>query len=122
MVCPNCGAQLPPDAQFCTQCGVSLNASAAPGQNVPVRVNTYLIPNILVTVLCGFVGFGVTGIVGVIFSILSNNACSRGDVADAITKANVAKILFWISVVGGIVGLIYFYSFFSATSLLSFLA
>lgn len=62
-------------------------------------VNDYLIPNILVTLLC----CPILGIVGIAYSVASRGAKRRGDWVQAGVEAENAKSMFWLTLVVGAV-------------------
>ncbi len=64
----------------------------------------YLIPNILGIILCCSPVF----IVGLVFSILANNKAREGNVQAANSKAQIAKILFWVGVGLGVLQTVLF--------------
>ncbi len=45
MTCPRCGAENPPQARFCAQCGATLTAVAGEGGNGAVTVTAGLVPS-----------------------------------------------------------------------------
>lgn len=134
MYCTKCGQMIEDSASFCPFCGESVvpgaggnsssfdsQSAASPfnganpydapqpgGQYQAVGqgevANSFLIPNILGTLLCCSPVF----IVGLVFSVLSNNKAGVGDVQDANSKAQVAKICFWIGLGLGILQAIIF--------------
>ncbi len=122
MYCPKCGSMI--DGNVCNFCGASVSGGANSygqtpynGANVGAGANPYagsnaprggmvadfsdfLVPNIILTILCAcscrLIGAIVPGI-GLVFSILSRNALTAGDLASARSRATVAKAFFWIS-------------------------
>ena len=128
MYCKKCGQMIEDNASFCPFCGESVvpgaagNSPSFDSQSAASPFNganpydapqlggqyqaavqgevasPFLIPNILGTLLCCSPVF----IVGLVFSILSNNKAGAGDVQDANSKAQVAKICFWIGLGLGI--------------------
>ena len=81
---------------------------ARPYGGVPVSgggTNTWLIVNILVSVLCCLI-FGITG---VIYAVQANNCRARGDYYGAEKADNVAKIMAFVGIGSGIIfSVIYF--------------
>lgn len=76
-----------------------------PNAQVPMeRPNTVLW--IILSAAQTFLCCGITGIIGLIFSILGHVAADKGDFADAASKVRVAKILFWVGFVIGLLSLI----------------
>ncbi len=79
-----------------------------PYGGVPVSgggTNTWLIVNILVSVLCCLI-FGITG---VIYAVQANNCRARGDYYGAEKADNVAKIMAFVGIGSGIIfSVIYF--------------
>ena len=72
-------------------------------------VNDYLIPNILVTLLC----CPILGIVGIAYSVASRGAKRRGDWVQAGVEAENAKSMFWLSLgVGLVPAALFFYFYF----------
>lgn len=107
MFCSQCGASNTDDAVKCVQCGRDLKAPIAtvptavitPGQTPAADVPNYLVPSILVTVLCCL----FTGIPAIIYAAQVNNKLAAGDIAGARVASKNAKMWCWIS---GIVGLL----------------
>ena len=79
------GFQVPPPPQM---------GGAPYGSYVPPSTNTWLIVNILVTVLCCM----VFGIIGIIFSVQANNCMARGDLYGAEKANNTAKIMAFLGI------------------------
>lgn len=100
MFCPQCGASNADNAAVCTQCGRTLQASAAtplpvtgvvipPGTTVP----NYLVFAILATVLCCL----PAGIPAIVYAAQVNGKLLQGDLAGAQAASNNAKMWCWIS-------------------------
>ena len=121
-VCGLCGAQISGDVQQPTVGGYggaqrSYGAyGGAPGnpysgasRNYVADFSDFLVPNIILTIvaacLCRLIGAIVPGI-GLLFSILSRNALAAGDIALARSRAVVAKVFFWISLVLILIGIV----------------
>jgi hypothetical protein len=104
--CSQCGASNADDAVKCMQCGKDLNAQMAavpsavitPGQPGATDVPNYLVPSILVTVLCCL----FTGIPAIIYAAQVNNKLAVGDVAGARLASKNAKMWCWISAAVGV--------------------
>ena len=111
MFCPQCGSQNADDATFCVRCGRDLrpgapaitpSAVSAPGGVAPV--SNYLVPAILVTVLCCL----PTGIAAIIYAAQVNTKLAAGDAAGAQEASRKPKMWCWISGGAGLaVGIIY---------------
>src|ERR1044071_2155229 len=96
MFCPQCGTANPDNAAQCSQCGTALQqmapppatptAYAQPPQQGPV-VESYLVPSILVTVLC-CLPFGIPAI---IYAAQVQEKLQRGDIAGAQQSSKNAK-------------------------------
>ncbi len=72
------------------------------------QLNTYLIPNILITVLC----FGnILSIIGIIFGCMAMNAKNKGNLC-AFEYARYSKNLFWWALGLGILSFVLFLFFF----------
>lgn len=130
MFCPKCGNPLPANARFCPLCGLAVHANAASGMESPLgaapfeasgesanpydsssardpyaptgweeaaNVPDYLIRNVLATLFC----CTPLGIAGIIFSIQTNSAKTRGDYEAAARASSTAKTFF---IVGAVVG------------------
>ncbi len=105
MFCPQCGSQNVDDATFCVRCGRDLRPGAPaitpsaviPPGGVP-SVSNYLVPAILVTVLCCL----PPGIVAIVYAAQVNTKLAGGDVAGAQESARKAKMWCWISAGAGI--------------------
>jgi Interferon-induced transmembrane protein/zinc-ribbon domain len=107
MFCPQCGAANPDNASQCSQCGTAMQplATAPPAAYVqpPAQgpaVESYLVPSILVTVLC-CLPFGIPAIV---YAAQVQEKLQRGDVAGAQQSSKNAKMWCIIAVVAPIVG------------------
>jgi len=104
LFCPQCGSQNADDATYCVRCardlrpGAPLTPSAVipPGGAPPVT--NYLVPAILVTVLCCL----PTGIAAIIYAAQVNTKLAAGDVAGAQESSRKAKMWCWISGGAGI--------------------
>lgn len=92
MFCSKCGNEIASDAAVCPHCG-----NSAP---VVEKVDTWLIPAILSTLLC-CVPFGI---VSIIYAAGANSAVSSGNYELAREKAAKAKTWFFVSLICGIVG------------------
>ena len=112
MFCSQCGASNTDDAVKCVQCGRDLNApiQATPSAVIPprqpavVNVPNYLVPAILVTVLCCL----FTGIPAIVYAAQVNGKLATGDIAGAQQASKNAKMWCWISVGAGILVVIFY--------------
>jgi Interferon-induced transmembrane protein/zinc-ribbon domain len=110
--CSQCGASNTDDATRCTQCGRDLNAPIqatpsaviSPGQPVAVNVPNYLVPAILVTVLCCL----FTGIPAIVYAAQVNGKLATGDVVGAQLASKNAKMWCWISVGAGLLCIVFY--------------
>lgn len=113
MFCANCGAANPDGASYCTSCGQTLKAGAAPpvpGQPPQVhptsaQVPNYLAQSILVTIFC-CLPFGIPAIV---YAAQVNGKLQANDYAGAQEASRKAKT--WsiaAFAVGGSIYLLYF--------------
>ena len=93
MFCSKCGQQIADGATFCPHCGNGLPAAA-----VGEKVNTWLIPSVLVTMFCCL----PLGIVSIIYAAGANDALSKGDFQLAREKASGAKTWFFVALACGI--------------------
>jgi ribosomal protein L40E len=105
LFCPQCGSQNADDATFCVRCGRDLRPGApaiTPSAVIPPGgvppVSNYLVPAILVTVLCCL----PTGIAAIVFAAQVNTKLAAGDVAGAQESSRKAKMWCWISAAAGI--------------------
>lgn len=103
MFCPQCGSQNADDATFCVRCGRDLRPGApaiTPSAVIPpggvTPVSNYLVPAILVTVLCCL----PTGIAAIVYAAQVNTKLAAGDVSGAQEASRKAKMWCWIS--GGV--------------------
>lgn len=103
MNCCKCGKEVAQDASFCPACGNPLSPGVVPPvqptQNVPVKINTWLVPAILATVFCCL----PFGIVSIVFASRANSAMGIGNYQLAQENANKAKTWFWWAFGCGIV-------------------
>ena len=120
MYCPKCGAMM--DGDTCAFCGAkassggSSNAgqqnyggyggapsnqyASAPRKQGGGGFYDYFVTNLVLTILMCLGGpQGILPLIGLIFSIGSRSARDRGDWATARSKAGVAKVMFWITIV-----------------------
>lgn len=116
MFCPHCGAENPDDASFCVECAKPLAPEKSthqldqPPPPIPpappgppsAPVQNYLVPAILVTVLC-CLPFGV---VAIIYASQVNTKLAAGDHAGALEAAQKAKTWSIVSAVSGFVGIV----------------
>ena len=109
MFCPQCGAANPDNAAQCAQCGTAMQPLAPPppaayAQAPPQGpvVESYLVPSILVTVLC-CLPFGIPAI---IYAAQVQEKLQRGDIAGAQQSSKNAKTWCIVAVVAPFVGLI----------------
>lgn len=118
MFCTQCGAGNADAATTCVQCGRPLQPAQPmaaqpatppgviipPGQQQPMHVPNYLVPAILVTILCCL----PAGIVAIVYAAQVNAKLAGGDVAGASESSRNARNWCWISVgVGVVVALCY---------------
>ncbi len=110
--CPQCGTANPDGAVVCVECGRNLSAAIpvkpsaviAPGQPGATQVPNYLVPAILVTVLCCL----FTGIPAIVYAAQVNSKLALGDVAGAQLASKNAKTWCWISVGLGLLVLVFY--------------
>ncbi len=111
-------AAAPADSVYNTNAGSYFTDSAAPSQPVqsgsvysaaptaaaPAKnPNTlWLILNIVATLCCCL----PVGVAGIVFAALGTGSYNKGDYADSDKKANIAKILFIVGVVVGIITIV----------------
>ena len=115
MRCSNCGAEIPPNSQFCGVCGYQMGYNAGqmppppPPQFQPQQaaINTWMVPAVLATIFCCL----PFGIVSIVFASKANSALSVGNYQQAQVEADKAKTWFWVSfacgIVSGIIGTIF---------------
>jgi hypothetical protein len=117
MFCTQCGASNADEATICVQCGRSLQPTQPlgpqptppgiiipPGQQHPVHVPNYLVPAILVTILCCL----PAGIVAIVYAAQVNAKLAGGDMSGALESSRNARNWCWISAaVGIVIGLCY---------------
>ena len=106
MFCPQCGAANPDSAAQCSQCGTALQPLAPPPAayaQPPIQgpvVQSYLVPAILVTVLC-CLPFGIPAI---IYAAQVQEKLQRGDVTGAQRSSKNAKTWCIVAVAAPLVG------------------
>lgn len=117
MFCPNCGTNAPDGAKACPNCGTFLNAQPeapvyqeAPAQQpiynaAPVSTVVYNTTQILVFGILALALAGSTGIVGIIFGILTKKKVNEylGLGGQLTGKAKVGSILGKVGLILGIV-------------------
>src|SRR6266850_1172481 len=114
MFCPQCGAANPDNAAQCSQCGTAMQpltppppaAYGQPAVQGPA-VESYLVPSILVTVLC-CLPFGIPAI---IYAAQVQEKLQRGDIAGAQQSSKNAKTWCIVAVVAPFVALILYVLF-----------
>ena len=108
MFCPQCGSANPDNVAQCSQCGTAMQVVTPPPpaaygqppmQQGPV-IENYLVPSILVTVLC-CLPFGIPAI---IYASQVQEKLQRGDVAGAQQSSKNAKTWCIVAVVAPLVG------------------
>src|SRR3954465_14056225 len=112
MFCPQCGTANPDNVAQCAQCGSAIQPLAPPppqsyaqqyAPQGPV-VESYLVPSILVTVLC-CLPFGIPAI---IYAAQVPDKLQRGDIAGAQQSSKNAKMWCIVAVVAPLVlGVLY---------------
>lgn len=113
MFCPQCGTANPDNAAQCSQCGTAMQPVAAPPAAYPQQpvqgpvVESYLIPSILVTVLC-CLPFGIPAI---IYAAQVQEKLQRGDIAGAQQSSKNAKTWCIVAVAAPFVGLVLYVLF-----------
>ena len=104
MLCGKCGKEWDPDVRFCPQCGNQLDPSAPPAPRDREKINTWLIPSVISTMVCCL----PLGIVAIIFSSKCNQAVNNGDWQAARRYSRQAKLWFFIStILGGLATVLY---------------
>ena len=99
MFCPQCGTSNADNTIYCSRCGRDLRATipAGPGVVIPPgaqpAIPNYLVPAILVTVLCCL----PAGIVAIVYAAQVNSKLAGGDIAGAQLASKNAKMWCWIS-------------------------
>ena len=91
MFCKNCGAKLEDNAATCASC----NAKTAEPVQVCApkpQVTTYLLPAILVTLLC-CIPFGI---VAIVYAAQVSTKVAAGDIQGAMDSSGKAKMWCWI--------------------------
>ncbi|MEJ5997636.1 CD225/dispanin family protein [Corynebacterium sp. H130] len=66
---------------------------------LPPQPNSWLIPNILLTILC----CNFFGIIGILFSAFSRSSWTRGDIHGARNWARWAALTFWFLLIATII-------------------
>src|SRR3954466_10264734 len=113
MFCPQCGTANPDNVPQCSQCGTAIQPLPPPPPQAPYAqqyaqqgpvVESYLVPSILVTVLC-CLPFGIPAI---IFASQVQEKLGRGDIAGAQQSSKNAKTWCIVAVVAPmVVGILY---------------
>ncbi len=133
MFCPNCGTQLNDNAKFCSKCGAkteSAGAAEAPRPNTrqeqygftesvhndikqsvsSITVQDFFTHNVIITICsvlcCGCPGL-ITSLIGLVFSSKARTAAAAGDIVNAQSSANTARIMFYISLALVIISIIF---------------
>lgn len=107
MFCMHCGQQLPPDANFCPNCGQKSDASSAAPAGTPAeppapppKIDCGLSLAIVAVVLGN-----VIGIVALIYAVLASSMVGSGDYEGARRAARTGKIWSWSAIILSAVGL-----------------
>lgn len=87
MFCPHCGVQLPENSSFCSSCGKNTAAQVVGISSAPVKIKTYLVESILVTLFCCL----PFGIVAIVYASKANSCVSSNDIAGAQQASATAK-------------------------------
>lgn len=66
---------------------------------LPPQPQSWLIPNILLTIFC----CNILGVFGIIFSAFSRSSWTRGDVHGARNWARVAALTFWLCLIATVI-------------------
>ena len=98
MFCAWCGANNPDGTSVCSRCGKSLintppTLQGQSGVQPVASVPNYLVPSILVTVLCCL----PPGIVAIVYSSRVNEKLRSGDILGAQAASKNAKLWCWIA-------------------------
>lgn len=104
MFCSKCGTEIADGVQFCPNCGNQLNTPVAAGNGTVEKINTWLIPAILATVLCCL----PFGIVSIVYAVGANTEISNRNFELAKQKAAKAKTWFWVSFACGFLGSLFY--------------
>ena len=106
MFCKNCGAELVPNTQFCSNCGCKTEEISSAGtQDSPlVCPKTYLLESILVTLFC-CLPFGIVGIINAA-NVSSNFAAGRYQEAET-ASMNAKKYLKIGVIISAVMALLY---------------
>ena len=102
MFCPKCGTENPEGAKFCSKCGAELGAAPTPSETSEASAN---LQSNIAGLLC-YVALWVTGIIFLVIEKKSTFVKFHA-LQSIITFAvlNVAYfILFWIPIIGGVLG------------------
>ena len=121
MYCQSCGSQNNDNSMYCTNCGRSLGeAPGSDGAGQPYSqsriegrpdIPNYLIPAILVTILCCM----PTGIVSIVYAAQVNGKIQAGDIDGARRTSGAAKTWAWVSFGFGL-GILVLYAFFGVAA------
>ena len=91
MFCKNCGAKVEDNAVACQSCNARTDAAPPAGAPKP-QVTTYLLPAILVTLLC-CIPFGI---VAIVYAAQVSTKVAAGDIQGAMDSSGKAKMWCWI--------------------------
>ena len=108
MFCMHCGQQLPPDANFCPNCGQKSDASSAAPAGTPAEPPAPP-PKIdcgLTLAIVAVVMGNVIGIVALIYAVLASNMLQSGDYEGARRAAHTGKIWIILSAIGLCLGIL----------------
>ena len=128
MYCASCGGKNDDSVKFCAHCGAPVSPAADPafqhyahqggcGANAKAPyVSDYLAGNIILSILCACTFLPFFAWIGLGFSIASRSAKRAGAYDVAHSRAGVARSLFWVQFVVGIVaavaaGVLFFCAF-----------
>lgn len=97
MFCKYCGAKIEDNAAVCASCNAKIDEPTQVCTPKP-QVQTYLLPAILLTVLC----CNPLGIIAIVYAAQSSKMVAAGDIQKALASARKAKIWCWITLVTGL--------------------
>jgi len=117
MFCPKCGEKNPEGSSFCTKCGASLTAAAAPvAADAPraaaagTRTSGMAVAALVMGII-GFLFFGFLSILAIIFGAIGMSQTNKDPNLKGRGMAVTGLVLGIISIIGWVIAMIFWSTF-----------